>query len=369
MTNVKRRIVIYIIVGLVAVLAIGAMVLMSPGSQTESVAELLSLGERFLSELNYEAALVQFLRVIEIEPRNALGYYGTARAYIGLRQFDNAIDILRRGVEMTGDGQLQVLLNELLGEASSTGIAATPAVQGELTPEDRFAAGIEEIIFQGQESIELFDYREITFYGLSLPEVFAMNLGELQAFAQGQGYLFSESFNPNPDISMSGHRPLPRGASPLLTWTLFAVTRSGDPDIIGSFSYGSTRIPHPRRTRVDPRGINIVDIGLDINGIVMGDTAAQALYKIGFVNAGQMADFLRPYLDVPIEESEFAMHHRVWSGEIDGYRVDLTLNPGGRQYTDFWQINFHPVSRDFWVSFHIYGDGYLNNISVFDSRR
>jgi len=140
MTNTKKRITLYIITGLVLALVIGAVVLMLPGSPTESVAELLSLGERFLSELNYEQALVQFLRVIEIEPRNAQGYYGAARAYLGLGQIDNTIDILRLGVEMTGDGQLQALLDELMGgrqAGANDAINIPEAVAAPFTPAQR----------------------------------------------------------------------------------------------------------------------------------------------------------------------------------------------------------------------------------------
>ena len=89
----------------------------SSGQTATSPAELLSLGERFLLEMNYEQALVQFLQVIEIEPMNARAYYGAARAYIGLGQIHNAVDILQRGIELTGDDGLRVFLDELLSES------------------------------------------------------------------------------------------------------------------------------------------------------------------------------------------------------------------------------------------------------------
>ena len=148
MTKINTRMTLYIISGLVLVLIIGAVVLMNPGAQVESVAELLSLGQRFLSELEYEQALVAFLRVIEIEPRNAQGYYGAARAHLGLGQIDEAIDILRLGVEMTGDVRLRGLLEELIDEetnADSTEIASNAtttannaqAILAPFTPEQR----------------------------------------------------------------------------------------------------------------------------------------------------------------------------------------------------------------------------------------
>ena len=57
----------------------------------------IDLGEKYLIELNYEQALVQFLNVIEVEPMNSRGYTGAADAYIGLGEIDKAITILIQG--------------------------------------------------------------------------------------------------------------------------------------------------------------------------------------------------------------------------------------------------------------------------------
>jgi hypothetical protein len=80
-----------------------------------SVSELLNLGEKYLLELNYEQALVQFLRVIEIEPMNPRGYIGAAQAHIGLGQIDSAVAILRDGLRVFPDNaQIQSMLDGLL---------------------------------------------------------------------------------------------------------------------------------------------------------------------------------------------------------------------------------------------------------------
>ena len=63
----------------------------------------LSLGERFLLELEYEQALFHFLALIEIEPMNPRGYTGAAQAHIGLGQLDEAIAILQLGLEVLPD--------------------------------------------------------------------------------------------------------------------------------------------------------------------------------------------------------------------------------------------------------------------------
>ena len=74
----------------------------------QTAAELLDLGEKFLFELDYEQALVQFLKVIEIEPMNPRGYTGAADAYLAMGDLDAAQEILQQGFDKTGDeGLLQ----------------------------------------------------------------------------------------------------------------------------------------------------------------------------------------------------------------------------------------------------------------------
>jgi len=82
-----------------------------------SAAELLNLGEKYLLEMNYEQAVVNFTRLIEVEPRNPRGYVGLAEAYAGLGDIDKAIEILRQGLEeLPDDPNILKMLNELLSE-------------------------------------------------------------------------------------------------------------------------------------------------------------------------------------------------------------------------------------------------------------
>lgn len=116
---------------LVAALAIGAVVYFG-GNNAErplSAAELLSLGEKYLLELNYEQALVQFLKVIEVEPRIPRGYTGAAEAYVGLGDMDSAIAVLRDGLrELPGNEEIQAALDKL-ESASSSETASSPQLK------------------------------------------------------------------------------------------------------------------------------------------------------------------------------------------------------------------------------------------------
>ena len=96
-----------------------------------TAAELLDLGEKYLIELNYEQALVQFLAVIEIEPMNPRGYTGAAEAYVGLGDTDKAIAVLRDGLrELPGDANITVALERLVPQSQ-----LQPITESGLKPE------------------------------------------------------------------------------------------------------------------------------------------------------------------------------------------------------------------------------------------
>ncbi len=76
MSAIRKRTIICIAVGLAVALTVVGIIALSNSNAAPSPAELLSLGEKYLSELDYEQALVQFLKVIEIEPMNERAYLG-----------------------------------------------------------------------------------------------------------------------------------------------------------------------------------------------------------------------------------------------------------------------------------------------------
>ena len=78
--------------------------------------ELLDLGEKYLLELNYEQALVQFTKVIEIEPMNPRGYTGAAEAYVALGQHEEAQKILQQGYDTIGSDEIKELLDSAASE-------------------------------------------------------------------------------------------------------------------------------------------------------------------------------------------------------------------------------------------------------------
>ena len=67
--------------------------------------EQLSLGEKYLKELNYEDAIVALNRAIEIDPRSPEPYLLLADVYIEQEDFDSAKKTLEEGYKATGGNE------------------------------------------------------------------------------------------------------------------------------------------------------------------------------------------------------------------------------------------------------------------------
>ena len=71
----------------------------------------LNLGEKYITDLNHEEAIVYFNKVIEVEPKNERAYLGMAEAYVAMGDIDSAISILEQGIEAVDDPtELQAML-------------------------------------------------------------------------------------------------------------------------------------------------------------------------------------------------------------------------------------------------------------------
>lgn len=65
------------------------------------------LGVRYLSEGNYEEAIIAFTAAIDIDPKQADTYRSLAEAYRALGRNEEANEILKKGFEITGDESLR----------------------------------------------------------------------------------------------------------------------------------------------------------------------------------------------------------------------------------------------------------------------
>jgi tetratricopeptide (TPR) repeat protein len=117
---------------IIVAIALGVFAACSNTAQPTTAAELLNLGEKYLLEMEYEQAIVQFTKLIEIEPKNPRGYTGSAEAYVALGDTDKAVEVLERGLkELPDDPDIQDMLAELDNSQSQSGSNSASPASGE----------------------------------------------------------------------------------------------------------------------------------------------------------------------------------------------------------------------------------------------
>jgi len=101
---------------IITILSISFLTSCGKSESAIDVVEFLELGEKYLIEMDYEQAVVQFLKVIEIEPMNPRGYTGAAEAYVALGNPNAAIDVLNQGLSLMNDNTIQTMLDNIIKE-------------------------------------------------------------------------------------------------------------------------------------------------------------------------------------------------------------------------------------------------------------
>lgn len=81
-------------------------------NEQKQIAEQLELGQKYLSELNYEQAIIAFQKVIELDPKNVEAYLQLSDVFADQGDLEAAIEILEAGHSQVQDEQLQFQLAE-----------------------------------------------------------------------------------------------------------------------------------------------------------------------------------------------------------------------------------------------------------------
>ena len=127
----KKNIIIIIVAVLLMICGIGTIVAVNvTKSNSQTALTDIQIAERFLSEQNYEQAIIEFEKILEIEPMNVEAYLGLAEAYIGLDDIDKAIDILKKGLELTGDSRIKAKFDELLASKEIKPVLSWSEIDG-----------------------------------------------------------------------------------------------------------------------------------------------------------------------------------------------------------------------------------------------
>ena len=105
MTRKAKRVLTRIAMFALAII-IGMFSLSACGQSGPTWQEQYDLGVRYLSEGNYEEAIIAFTAAIEIDPKRPEAYAKAAEAYEALEDYKSAVAILEKGYAETEDAQL-----------------------------------------------------------------------------------------------------------------------------------------------------------------------------------------------------------------------------------------------------------------------
>lgn len=109
----KRRVIVLFIMTMLSFL------LISCGPTKEAAwQEQYDLGVRYMSDGNYEEAILAFNAAIEIDPKQVDTYRSLAEIYMELGEYEKAVKILEQGADNTEDEGLENLLEQAKRMAS-----------------------------------------------------------------------------------------------------------------------------------------------------------------------------------------------------------------------------------------------------------
>ncbi len=102
----KSKIIIPAVTAVIAIILAFVLISFSPAEQAVDITSMLSTGQKYLSEFNYEQAIAEFEKIIELDPMNVDAYIGIAEAYEAVGDVDKAIEWLEKGYELRGDERI-----------------------------------------------------------------------------------------------------------------------------------------------------------------------------------------------------------------------------------------------------------------------
>lgn len=109
----SKKPIIFMAIIAVLVIAVIAIIFVIRGNGKSGTSDLsrIELGNKYLDEFNYEMAIATFEEAIEIDPMSVEAYVGLAYAYIGMNDFESALEWAEKGYEMTGDQSLKNMID------------------------------------------------------------------------------------------------------------------------------------------------------------------------------------------------------------------------------------------------------------------
>ena len=231
--------------------------------------EQYDLGVRYLSEGNYEEAILVFTAAIEIDPMQAETYEKLADAYLALGDVEMALQTLRDGYAATGDVRLQARIDELTAPDPTSEVLYT--LWSDLKP------------------------KEITFLGHSIQN---LDIWTIKAIMEENGFEVSE-YDFGSYWAVVGNQQS-------ITGHFEQIVGSQDKgDEYASWDYCGDQI------------------AIGVRGIRLNDTLETVWIKLGVSNAHEAAAYVE---EITAETHENGKLSKVITGSFDIYDANISAD-------------------------------------------
>lgn len=132
MKNVlKSKLFIGVLLSLTAVAAVVVVMVSTGRSNGNDLQRQLDLGKRYVSELDYENAVIAYEAALEIDPYCLEAYLGLADAYMALGQPDKAMEIMEQARQMLPDSvDVYVRLAQLYAQREQISLVISTLEEG-----------------------------------------------------------------------------------------------------------------------------------------------------------------------------------------------------------------------------------------------
>ncbi len=137
----------------VAAIAATVVIALNVGHSGNDLQTQLDLGNKYVSELDYENAIIAYEEALEIDPYCLEAYFGLYDAYLALGQQDKAIEIMEQARNMLPDSvEVYVSLAQLYASQNQIGLVVSTLEEGiEVTNSDRLREMLREYQYEPED--------------------------------------------------------------------------------------------------------------------------------------------------------------------------------------------------------------------------
>ena len=111
----RKPVILAIAIGIVVLITgiVITILVKTSGNKENEYNEKLSLGQRYLSELNYEQAIISFNEAINIDPKKEEAYLLLAETYVKKGDIDKAVEVLEKSKKEVNSDNLESVKREI----------------------------------------------------------------------------------------------------------------------------------------------------------------------------------------------------------------------------------------------------------------